>query len=243
MQIEPVATALLAHILSTSEQARSVMCELASSIHPDGTFADLDFSDQAAVNDGEGRPDIVGSTAKGFALVLEAKFDAGLTRAQSTGGYLDGLVENGLLLFVVPRDRLLFIWPEILAGPARLPRGDINPPEDAQQPTNPWVSHRLQGGRVIAVTSWEELLGRLLSEPLESTAVADMAQLTDLVQSQVASEWVPVAAGDLTPRTGRQLTRLRDVVRQSATEASGGKSANGTNDFGAARWILDDNGN
>lgn len=242
LQPEPVATALLTHLLQRSHEARNVMRDLAGEVHPSGTFDALDYSEQAHLEGGEGRPDIVGATKTQVSLLVEAKFDAGLTSVQSTTGYLKGLGHKGLLMFLVPRDRVAPIWPKLLAGPIGMARDDISPAPDATTLTVPWLKAELPDGRCVGVTSWETLLSRLTPAVAGTEAASDMAQLAGLVQAHVAVEWVPATSDDLSPRTGRQLHRLRDAVREAATAVSLGKVANGTNDWGPARWVTNVDG-
>jgi len=242
LQPEPVATSLLTHLLRNSPAARAVVQELAASIHPSGDFDGLDFTEQASLEGGEGRPDIIGTNITQVSLIIEAKFDAGLTAAQSKTGYLGGLGTNGLLLFLVPGDRVAPLWPKLLGGPIGMSNSDLPPAPDATTLLPPLLTHPLANGKCVAVTSWQHLLSRL-GPALSGTGMeSDMVQLTGLVESQVAAEWVPAANDDLTPRTGRQLHRLRDAVRVAATTVSLGKVKNGTNDSGPARWVTSADG-
>lgn len=237
LQPEPVATALLTHLLQRSPEVRTVIRDLAAEIHPGGEFEGLEFSEQAILEGGEGRPDIVGATSTQVSLLIEAKFDAGLTPAQSSTGYLGGLGSGGLLLFLVPRDRVAPIWPKLLAGPVGAAPTDIPPALDATTFDTPWLKAELPDGRCVGVVGWEVLLSRLQPTLAGSASSSDMDQLADLVAANVAAEWVPASANDLAPRTGRQLHRLRDAVRAAASDVSLGKVANGTNDWGPARWV------
>lgn len=242
LQPEPVATALLTHILRGSAEARSVLREVAFEVHPTGDYDELDYSEQGSLDGGEGRPDIVGASGSGVPLLIEAKFDAGLTAAQSNSGYLGGLGDGGLLLFLVPRDRMGPIWPKLLAGPAGVPAADVDPAPDATTLTAAWLRHELADGRCVAVIAWEWLLTRMEPALVGTPMASDMAQLSGLVAAHVAAEWVPASSDDLTPRTGRQLHRLRDATVDAAARVSVGKVANGTNDWGPARWVTTSTG-
>lgn len=240
MQAEPVATALVTHLLKASSGAAAALATLAGEIHAFGNFEHLHFSEQSATADGEGRPDIVGVQGEVLQLLVEAKFDAGLTSAQSGTGYVDKLAPRGLLLFLVPQDRISALWPKLLAGPGGRPPAAIAPVDRAISSGTAWLSTPLTEQRMLAVTSWEVLLRRFGDADISHEMSSDLEQLRDLVQTQMASEWIPVSNDDLSERTGRQLHRLRDALRRAADVVSGGKSALGTNNWGPARWVTDD---
>ena len=239
---EPIATALLTHILASSEPARKSLEELAAAIHPTGAFAGMEFTEQAVIEGGEGRPDVIGSLANGVAMLIEAKFDAGLTAAQSSEGYLGGLADGGLLLFLVPEDRIELVWRELLVGPGGVSALEVPPPRQTGTRSPRWLRRELADDRMLAVTSWQELLSRLERATQGSPVASDMDQLTGLVRARVATEWTPVSGDDLSQNIGRRLTRLRDAAASAANVVGGGKSASGNNDFGPARWVLDDAG-
>lgn len=242
LQPEPVATLLLTHLLQQSPQARNAVEILASELHPEGQFEGLDFSAEASLAGGDGRPDIVGATAAGVPLLIEAKLDAGLTAAQSGSGYLGGLSGNGLLLFLVPEDRIATIWPKILQGPAAVPQAEV--PTSAVLLASGARRHAtsLPDGRRIGVVSWQELLERLSPILAATDHISDLQQLNGLISSRVSTSWVPVLSDDLDARSGRQLHGLRDVLLTAASAVSGGRVKNGTNDWGPARWITTDAG-
>jgi hypothetical protein len=84
------------------------------------------------------------------------------------------------------------------------------------------------------------LLSRLdtaLVDAHDAASRADLRQLVGLVEWRSRSGWVPVVAGDLPERTGRQLVGLRNAVIRAAAAATGGKFLNGTADNGPGRWI------
>jgi len=210
-------------------------------VHPAGDFAELAFTEQGVDARGEGRPDIIGYDTSGWRFLIEAKFDAGLTEAQSGTGYLGWLEEGkaGILMFLVPQDRLANLWRQVLAGPCGLPLDEI-PPVNALDADATLLLHSIGDGRVVAAISWERLLGRLHSavdsEPVLEGA-SDLIQLDGLVRQRIHAGWIPQTHEDLPPRVGRQLDGLKRAARTAAERVTLGKVRNGSNDWGPARWV------
>ena len=67
---------------------------MAQAVDPAGNFEKLSYTGQAFQADA-GRPDIVGYDSSGWRLMIEAKFDAGLTAPQAGTQYVDMLKEGG----------------------------------------------------------------------------------------------------------------------------------------------------
>jgi hypothetical protein len=120
LQLEPVATDALTHLLATSAEAARAMIDLTAAVMGVHSLGPLSFKTQVTVPDAEGKPDLIGADASGVRLVGGAKFDASLTKHQSTTAYLDRLSKGqpGVLFFIAPEDRLGVLWPQLLAGPA-----------------------------------------------------------------------------------------------------------------------------
>ena len=78
-----------------------------------GLPARLQWAEQVHDESDTARPDLVGADELGARVIIEAKFDAELTRAQRSRVYLDRLVGEApvLLLFVAPPSRLPSLWP------------------------------------------------------------------------------------------------------------------------------------
>lgn len=243
LQPEPVATEALAHLLSQSPAASEVLRGIAGSLSPEGSFANLVFTGQAVQANKEGRPDIVGADSTGNRLVIEAKFDASLTGPQADTRYLEWLPEHqeGVLIYLVPANRMPALWPQLLKGPCELP--DV-PPPDLAHVDAPWISHPLGDGRVVAAMSWEALLGRLHAavDGADEAASSDLLQLHGLVIAQTRIGWIPLAPGDLPDRSGSQLLGLRDAAYAAAREVTSKRLTNATDDNGFGRWVSTDSG-
>lgn len=243
LQPEPVATFGLFHLLRTSKAVRDVLSALGHEIDPAGEYGALAWTEQASGSDGIGRPDLMGYTDSGPRFLIEAKFDAGLTAAQSGTGYLDNLskTNSGILAFLVPEDRRHLLWRQIL-----LDICDESPPESNPSKNQPPVlSHKLEDGRIIAVVTWPYLLQRLrdgIASAGELGASADLHQLSALVEHRTRTGWVPLAGNDLSALTGRQLAHLSNEIRSAAQHASLKTVSNGSNDWGPARWVRDAQG-
>lgn len=238
LQPEPVATSALSHLLANSVPARRVISNLAETIDPTQKYEELAYTGQAYQADA-GRPDIVGYDSTGWRVVIEAKFDAGLTPQQAGKQYVDTLKDSGVLFYLVPRDRMPAIWPRLLIGPCGQSPETV-PPALSSNADEPWLAHTLPDGRVVAALSWQELLRRLhaaIDGGGDPSASADLAQLSGLVEQQTRTGYLPLAPDDLTERAGRQLQGLKLAVLEAAKSVSDKKTSNGSNDWGPARWV------
>ncbi|BEP13448.1 hypothetical protein acdb102_17590 [Acidothermaceae bacterium B102] len=235
---EPVATDALVHILQGSPRASSAMATLVSELANDARFEELHFSGQVLSTEDAGRPDIVGTGDMGVRVVIEAKFDAELTTAQLGTSYLYRLPPHqpGVLMYLVPANRMPAVWPTLMRGPAQV--GNIIPP-DLTHRDLPYLRHDAGNGRVIAAVSWSHLLSRLesaLTDASDSDARSDLRQLQGLVDWRTREGWIPVVAGDLNGRIAQQLVGLRDAVLQAAGVVTS-KPTNGSGDSGPGRRI------
>ncbi|MCK0114336.1 hypothetical protein MWU75_19545 [Ornithinimicrobium sp. F0845] len=236
LQPEPIATQGLVHILQTSPAARKAITGLANGILPTANLEELVYSGQAVSSAQEGRPDIVGADTEGARLVIEAKFDAALTGPQAGAGYLKWLSSGqpSLLLYLVPKNRVVSIWPRLLAGPAGIPDAPL---PDSSSEDQPWLVHGLADGNAVAVVSWESLLARLEAVVVEPPQLSDLTQLASLVRAHLRTGWAPLAHGDLPDRAGQQLAGLRQCVIDAALRVSPSKTRSGSSDAGPGRWL------
>ena len=83
LQFEPVATDALVHVLSRSSAGRAALKDLLVALCPTAVTTGLTVVGQMTVEEDAGRPDVVGQDATGVRIVIEAKFDAELTAAQT----------------------------------------------------------------------------------------------------------------------------------------------------------------
>ena len=246
LQPEPVATSALAHLLKRSQAARRSLLALSVELCPGLVVDDLSFTGQVTSGQDQARPDLEGSDETGPRIVVEAKFDAALTGAQRTALYLRRLQPGvpGVLIYVAPADRLPTLWPHLLAGPGGQSPDQVRPPDLLHYDSRHLV-HDMADGHILALVSWQMLLGRFeaaLRDQGDSGALGDFEQLKGLVAWRTSELWVPLAAGDLPDRAGRQLTRLRDAVIAASVNASTPKTRNGSGDAGPGRWITSPEG-
>ena len=149
---EPVATDALVHLFSNSEAAAEAVTNLLIELCPDTETDGLQFTGQDLDPELPGRPDVVAADTQGTRLVLEAKFDAELTKAQLSTAYLERLSAGlpGALVFLVPADRLESVWMQVARGPG----GVASPvPPTGQQADAGLVGMSLAQGHTLAVIS------------------------------------------------------------------------------------------
>lgn len=170
---------------------------------------------------------------------MEAKFDAALTGPQAGTSYLEWLSDDkpSLLIYLVPKNRMASIWPRLLEGPGGL--ASVPPPNLADE-DQPWLVHGLSRGHALAVVSWESLLARLEAALVGQQERSDLTQLASLVRAHLRTGWVPLAYGDLSDRSGRQLASLRHCVIEAALRVSTSKTRSGSSDAGPGRWLAVD---
>jgi hypothetical protein len=210
---ENLATEALAYILNQSRVARDALnrfCESTGAEIP----ADLFFQTQVA--DGDGAiPDLVGASPDNSqAVIIEAKFWAGLTGHQPVT-YLNR--KPALLLFLAPAKRLSTLWPELLlrctqAGFSR---------QSVRQVQGELLVVQLTETQFMAATSWRRLLGVLI-EALASSGdqetVGDAHQLQGLCNQMDAEAFLPLRSEELSPAIATRLLQLNDVVNETTEE-------------------------
>jgi hypothetical protein len=240
LQPEPVATDALVHLCSTSVAASAVMVDLLAELCPGGSSDGLVFTGQDIDPSTEGRPDVVAADSMGTRLILEAKFDAELTTAQTSGAYLAKLTTGApaALVFLVPGDRMQNVWTTIsvLLGGAEVP------PLLAHAAIDAGIAFASLpvDGHVLAVLSWESLLHRLTASVGkfgDAAGEAELAQIRGLVEWRTRVGWTPLVPGDLPQRAGRQLASLTEIVKSASAAVSSTKTRNGGGDGGPGRYI------
>jgi hypothetical protein len=232
---EPIATQALLHLLERSSAARQALNDLAARLCP-GLPAQLQWAEQVHDESDTARPDLVGTDERGARVIIEAKFDAELTRTQRSQVYLDRLVGEapGLLLFVAPPSRLPSLWPELLAGPAAV----ASPPPPNPDDERASLLTQQVGTRVLALVTWSTVLTGLSASIGDPSERADLVQLEGLVTWHGEQEWLPLRPEDLDRRLGRQLDGLFDVVIDAGVELNTGgiKVSAGSGDRFTGRW-------
>lgn len=245
LQPEPVATDALVHLCATSEAASSAMSDLISELCPGTSSTGLAFTGQEINPASEGRPDLVASDSAGTRLIVEAKFDADLTAAQTGNAYAGKLTPgvSGALVFLVPRDRMLNVWRTITVTPG----GSPEPLPLAESAVDAGTATMPLGasGHALAVLSWESLLNRLSAAVAkfgDASGAEELAQIRGLVEWRTAVGWVPLLPEDLPPRVGRQLDAIADSLKVVCSRASSTRMRNGSADGGFGRHITTPSG-
>ena len=195
MSDENLATQTLTWLLRdvSANRALCALARQAGADVPDG----LSFVGQVG-NPETGRPDIVGTDdAQTERLLVEAKFAAGLT-AYQPGSYLRRLGEPGpgLLLVVAPSARLTTLWPELLHATPGL---SIHAPSPSAPLERAVLAQRVDGRRVLALTSWRHLVTYVL-ETVKAAGnlvlAQDGEQLLALTEVMDSEAYAPVTPGD-----------------------------------------------
>jgi hypothetical protein len=208
-QAENLTTEGLGYILGQSAEARRLFLQF---LEQSGQSLprDLIFGTQAADADGA-IPDLVGRDADGTqAVIVEAKFWAGLTGRQPNA-YLARLPAGGLLVFVAPALRFESLWPELLARC----RDAGHAVEEVGGCGADWRVAGLADGRRLALTSWRAVLEGLhtgLQQAGEAAAAADVLQLRGLADRMDTEAFLPLAPEELTAATGRRIIQFCQLV-------------------------------
>lgn len=207
-QAENLATEGLNYVLGRSAEARrSFLRFLERAGRPFPT--DLTFATQAADVDG-GIPDLVGRDGNTVAVIIEAKFWAGLTGNQPNT-YLARLPAGGLLAFVAPALRFESLWPELLVRC----RDAGHAVEEVNGCGADWRVAKLADERRLALTSWRAALEAIhtgLQQAGEQAAAADVLQLRGLADRMDADAFLPLASEELTARTGKRIIQFCQLV-------------------------------
>ncbi|MGO4664537.1 hypothetical protein AB4Z14_21980 [Terrabacter sp. 2TAF16] len=223
--------------------ARKGLTSVFDRISTESASQPLSFAEQVVDVGADGRPDLVGSDTLGPRLILEAKFDAELTPIQRGQSYEARIAAGhaGVVLFLVPDERVAAIWPELLEGPGRYP-GDAAPHYRPDENVQTFV---LASGNVLAATSWQYVLA-VMREAMgvanEEENLHDVAQIQGLVEWRSRVGWTPLLPGDLPARTGRQLSALVDALLGAASGISAAKATSGSGDAGAGRYVTSPGG-
>ena len=204
------ATEALHYILGSSLAARQAFLEYVNEHTRVRLPEDLSFRTQEVATDGS-IPDLVGVDEHNqIALVVEAKFWAGLTDNQPIT-YLKQLSPglSRVLLFIVPTARLQTLWREILDRCVL----EKLPPDLVAGQGEVLVARVAE--RSLALVSWRALLAHViyrLELKRELTAAADVQQLLGLCEQMDQTAFLPVRSEELAPQIGRRLVQYCDLV-------------------------------
>ena len=208
---EDVATEALAYILSRSDAARSAVQRLAEDWATCELRPVVAFRSQVVGGDAA-RPDLEAQDADGVPVVIfEDKFWASLTEGQPVT-YLRRLAKRGgVLCFVVPANRTILLWDELVSRADREEGTQVAVVRD-----EPALKiGRVDADRTLVLTSWGFLLGKLRTalEAEDNLAlIADLRQLEGLVARMETAGFVPFTLSDLTAPTPRHVVQLCNLV-------------------------------
>ncbi|MCE9607526.1 MAG: hypothetical protein K8U03_21780 [Planctomycetia bacterium] len=211
-QRENFATDALCYLLKKSHVAGDSLLRLIYESEPERPGV-LSFRTQAWGEDGA-IPDLVGRDVHGRdVVILEAKFWAGLTKAQPTV-YLKRLkaIRTGTLVFIAPAKRLGLLWEELLR------RCDLETSIRAAQkkPHEEMRSIDTGDGVRLVILSWKLILQRLHDSMLEAGGegilVEDLRQLQGLCNYEDTEAFLPLSSEELTSNVGRRVLQFGEVV-------------------------------
>jgi hypothetical protein len=231
---ENVATEALCQILKGSRRTRQDLIAFCGESGADFP-GDLSFTTQAWSEE-DGRPDLIGECDEGTILVVEAKFDAGLTDRQPVS-YFHHLSRDGLLLFVAPEYRLDSLWGQLKkrCSDGHCSVGCLS------SGTWPMVA-RVDGHR-LALVSWRALLGCLLKEAEkrnDQEVFEDLSQLRRLCDRMDEKAFVPFREEELTSEeVAGRFAQLARLPHQITTAALGLKLCSGVKPACSSDWIGD----
>ena len=257
---EDVAVEALGHILTTSEAARAALSGVVDAGgRPVGPITSVRTQ---VTGPGGARPDLAACDRSGRERVLlEAKFEAGLTKNQPAA-YLERLPDElpSALLFVAPAARVEWLWAQLLRrtskrpsrgewlrallGGGRRKRPDGVESESFRKAGVVWIP--AGGARRLMLTSWKTLLDRMqerAAAAADAQAEADIRQLRGLATHEDEDGFVPLRRAEMRPETPRRilaLQRLVDAAAECALDA-GWADAKGLKVqpqwWGYGRWL------
>lgn len=210
---ELLATEGLTYILQHSESCRKVIAQLA--LRAGCRIREIVSFRSESSGDNRERPDIVGSDKHGVeSLIIEGKFDAGLTDNQPNG-YIGRLqkAETGLLLFVVPELRVNRLWHEVSE------RAKIENSIDEEGMVFDGAKFcQVNRNQILMMISWRELLDLMMhaAQTAAESSTADIHQMQSLCQTIEGAAFLPFSSEELTsirlPKRNRDLCDLTDAI-------------------------------
>jgi hypothetical protein len=212
-QTENLATEALAYILNRSHTARDALHRLCKST---GAAIPADLSFQTQVTDEDGaKPDLVGASLdEPQAVIIEAKFWAGLTDNQPVTYLNRG---PNLLLFVAPAKRLPTLWPELLSRSIEAGFSAKSSQQVQEELSVVQLSEKL----FMAATSWRRLLDSLVDALASSgdlEAVGDAHQLRGLCDQMDSHAFIPLRSEELSPSIAIRSLQLNEIIDETTNE-------------------------
>lgn len=214
---ENLATEALGYILTKSPAARRAFHSFLKGVGI--SPPDLAFRSQASGEDGS-IPDLVGiDTERREFVIVEAKFDAGLTDNQPVA-YLNRLPagQAAVLVFVAPAWRRTLLWAE-LVGRCRGAGVDLG---EERSVSSELIYRKIGEHHLLVLVSWRILLNHLhfeLNAEGDRSATADVAQMQGLCDRMDQAAFLPIRSEELTPAIPSRLLQLNGVVDDVAERA------------------------
>ena len=203
---EPAATQALAYLLNSSTGVGEAFVDV---VAPTGIEAFTPGRITAEEQHGDYSPDLTIRDANGVVRILvENKFWAGLTSAQPVA-YLEALPADAssVLVFIVPHERVYGLWGELQE---RCRRSKVRLDSEPRGDGITWarVDHR-----ILAVTSWKHVLGRLEETAADPTLRQDIAQLRGLTDRMDADAFLPLGEDEVTDaNVARRLLNYTGLI-------------------------------
>lgn len=201
---EDIVTEALAHICTESEAARSALSEFAAGLGAGAELARVET--QQPDTDTASRPDLVAYDTEGRApLIVEAKFDAGLTE-QQPAAYLSQT--DGVVLFVCPNRRIESLWPELLQRTKHLGAVDEGGLSRLTRRAD------VPGSATLAITSWGSLLNHIRNAVAveHPSLIGDVYQLQNLCGRLESEAFLPLRSEELTADIGTRLVQFLTLI-------------------------------
>lgn len=176
---EPIATQALCYLAQSHEPIRASLAALAGhGGHAPEVLDRVRFRAEPVSAFADGRPDIEGAAGNSTLVIIEGKFDAGLTAHQPVS-YLKRLAVGGTLVFVCPGWRVAGLLYEVTQRAQEAGFVPVGGPETNENGIH-W--QQLADGNKLAAVGWADLLdwlaGRLPTD--ESAARCDVGQIRGL---------------------------------------------------------------
>ena len=212
---ENLATEALNYVLGQSILLRNELVEFINQIGCN-IKGPLNFQTQV-FDDDNSIPDLVGINEAGTqALIIEAKFWAGLTENQPAT-YLKRLndEENSVLLFVAPAKRFQTLWPELKRRCA-----EVNSPVyDEKMIGDEIISSKLNGKHHLALCSWRVILQHLniKANVHGLTALAsDIQQIEGLCNKMDTAAFLPIKSEELSSGHAIRYIHFHQLIDEVA---------------------------
>jgi hypothetical protein len=210
---ENLATEALCYILEKSHVTRELFLKYL------GMFSFMPKTSlyyKSQVDDIDKIPDLVGYTQSGEkVLIIENKFWAGLTSNQPKN-YLFSISEDkeGLLLFIAPSLRTVTLFNELKRKLRIEGISDLETILDK----NEEKAVRVNGSRIMAITSWRSVLSYLLhGVELEHDhdCASDIQQLMGLCERMDEEAFIPFTSVDLSSSLGKVIKQLIQKINET----------------------------